>query len=74
MYGVLLPFLRSLAVGFPQQMCKSKVGSYFCSPMVQVRYAKDMLYSLLPEENYSLQLFLHIQVPCSLSCFAVRPC
>lgn len=74
MYGVLLPFLRRLAVGFPQQMCKSKVGSYFCSPMAQVRYAKDMLYSLLPEENYSLQLFLHIQVPCSLSCFAVRPC
>lgn len=74
MYDVRLPFLRSLAVGFPQQICKSKVGSYFCSPMVQVRYAKDMLYSLLPEENYSLQLFLHIQVPCSLSCFAVRPC
>lgn len=74
MYDVRLPFLRSLAVDFPQQMCMSKVGSYFCSPMVQVRYAKDMLYSLLPEENYSLQLFLHIQVPCSLSCFAVRPC
>lgn len=74
MYDVRLPFLRSLAVDFPQQMCMSKVGSYFCSPMVQVRYAKDMLYSLLPKENYSLQLFLHIQVPCSLSCFAVRPC
>lgn len=74
MYGVLLHFLRSLAGGFPQHVGKSKVGSYFCSPMVQVRYAKDMLYSLLPEENYSLQLLLHMQVPCSLSCVTVCPC
>lgn len=74
MYGVLLHFPRRLAVGFPQQVGKSKVGSYFCSPTVQVRCAKDVLYYLLPEENYSLQLFLHMQVPCSLSCFAVCPC
>lgn len=77
MYDVRLPFLRSLAVDFPQQMCMSKAGSYFCSPMVQVRYAKDMLYSLLPEENYSLQLFSTFKSraasPASLSAHANEP-
>lgn len=57
MYSVLLPFLRSLAVGFPQQMCKSKVGSYFCSPMAQVRYAKDMVYSLLQKKTIAFNSF-----------------
>lgn len=51
----------------------ARVSLVLISPMVQVRYAKDMLYYLLPEENYSLQLFLHMQVPCSLSCFTVCP-